>query len=241
MVFLILFYLLLSIAVLPGLFRLLREISAGIMKIWRIRRAQKCYITELSEISGPVRVIGRTGSKVTKSPITNSECVLWEVELSEWRESRDAGGYWTRIHHENSAELFDIDDETGQVQVLPSKVTTVILENDVHQTKSCMSYNAFSRQAFLGKDKEWPASNRTIQVQERYILPGEEVFLFGYVQECCGKQVISGGRKDDFIIVSERSEQKTLHHLYKEPVTNVLVLLFLAFVEANFLRLLCKL
>jgi hypothetical protein len=196
---------------------------SSIKKIIQIRRTPTCWISALP-MEGPVEIVGQTGSKTTRSPITSTECVLWQVEVKEQRSSGKSS-HWVTIFKETSTETFDVLDETGKVQVNPSGADLVLIDDVKEssgwlqsldsQTLTAVERLGIETTGFLGLKK-------TLQVYERYVSPGENIYVLGEIQGSDGyKAIASAGGSP--VIISDRSERELLTTLYGRVALWILV------------------
>src|SRR5436190_22710252 len=107
------FLLLILLAVLAAFgFILLKPLA----QIIRIRRVPTLPIAALPT-TGQVEVIGRAGGRVVPSPISDTPCVLWQVEVQEYRGSSH-NRRWVTIRKQTSGQPIEIDDGTGRIRAV---------------------------------------------------------------------------------------------------------------------------
>lgn len=194
-------------------------------QIRRIRRLATVPIGMLP-LDGPAEVTGSAGGVELRSPLAGALCVLWQVEVQEYRSSGKSG-HWVTVFARASDEPFEIDDGTGHVRVLPAGAQ-LTLEDDVRQSRGLLQRLspeievALERlgvplHGFLGL-------RRTLRVRERYVAPGEQVFALGYVEHI-GERPALRSIPDAPLILADRSEQALLGGLYRRVGTGVLLML----------------
>jgi hypothetical protein len=189
-----------------------------IKRILMIRRTPTTWINALPT-AGQVEVSGQVGKAVTYSPIANTKCVLWQVEVEEERTSRSGKNQrtsWHTVCKKSSMDRFDVSDETGTVKIDPDGAE-LILHKDFYeasglfqtldpQTVEGLENLGVNASSFLG-------INRTLRVSERSISPGEKIYVLGGVQSTDEGKVITAAKGSSFVI-GDRSEEEVLKELY---------------------------
>jgi hypothetical protein len=206
-----------------------------VRKIIHIRRTPTCCIGALPS-EGWVEVAGQTGNATTRSPITGTVCVLWQVEIQEQRSS-GKGSHWVTVYKGTSTECFYVIDETGKVLVDPSRAD-LVLRDDVKrtwglfqtldtQTITAVESLGVGTTNFLGLHKK-------LRVYERYIYPGESIFVLGGLQGSDRDKAIRsvGG---NLFVISDRSEADVLKALYGRAAIRVLLPILMGGIVIGFL------
>jgi hypothetical protein len=208
------------VTILVGLFVSL----SSIQQILRIRRTPTSHISDLPS-EGEVEICGKAGPAVTKSPISQSDCVLWRAEIQN-RQSSGKESRWVTIYKEISNESFEIIDETGKVIVQPS-IVELTLHKDINQssglfnsldeeTKAAVETLGVETTGLLGMDN-------SLKVEESCIFPGDAIYILGQVIIEDGlKKIVSDDTNS--LIISDRSEKELLGALYKKVVIRLLVI-----------------
>jgi hypothetical protein len=210
---------------------------ATIKRIVRIYRTPIYRIKNLPE-SGQVVVVGKAESKDTKSLLKRTNCALWEVVIQEKRNTgRKGSGHWFEIYRQMSNEPFEISDGTGSVQIVPVDAK-LILHNDLQKTNGLLHplppriKETIEELGILTKisvDIERP-----LQVYERFVGLGDEVYVTGEVKYENGIKIIKSGDKLPFII-SDYKEHEILGALFRDVAANVFISIFLSVTVIRYL------
>ncbi len=204
----------LFLALLVGL-----AISApSLLKIFRVWRTPTTWISALPA-EGPVEVMGKVGEKTILSPITKTACAAYMLEVQQYKRSRNSAG-WRTISKKRSQEPFDIDDETGVLQIDPSGADLMVSGESFDDTldaeqRSALEDLGIKTTGFFGTEK-------TLRVIEHLVLPQQQIYAIGKIQPGFGKKVIAGDGNVP-LIVSDRSERDVLFTLYKRVGLNLLI------------------
>src|SRR5262245_15137336 len=81
-----------------------------IADIRRLRGTPALPIAALSS-AGSAKAAGRAGGSALLSPIADAPCVLWQVEVQEYRSSGKSGR-WVTVYKQSSQAPITIDDGT---------------------------------------------------------------------------------------------------------------------------------
>ena len=130
----------------------------------------------LVELRGKTQEVTRL-----KSPLTNSECVLYQYLVEEYRRSGKSG-HWVTIASGNSFNCpFWLDDTTAKVLVFPQDAELILPVDYQFSTGmfkafpanliEFMEKNAISYKSWLG--------TRTLRFKEWFIIPGQDVYILG--------------------------------------------------------------
>jgi hypothetical protein len=93
-------------------------------EIHRLRRAARVPIGLLPP-TGVVEVSGQASGTDLRSPLTDTPCIFWQVEVEAYRSS-GRHGTWITIFDRASSAPVTIDDGTAQVQILPGQAESYI-------------------------------------------------------------------------------------------------------------------
>jgi hypothetical protein len=193
-----------------------------IQRILRIRRTPTCMINALP-YDGEVEIAGTVGVPVSQSPITRTECAYWQVEVKEERSSGKSRT-WHTIFKQSSDVVFQVQDGTGYVSVLPTDAVLVL--NDDFQ-KSSGFLNALDAETLaavqrLGVETTgFLGLKKSLKVTEKVIVPGDSIYVLGQVDTGSGTKVIQAAGRNS-LIISDRSEQALLSGLYLEVALMIL-------------------
>lgn len=209
-------------AVLGGFIGLLVS-HREIRKIIRMARTSTGEIGSLP-MDEQVEVVGNAdGTSSISSPITKTTCILWQVEVKELRKSGKSS-HWVTVYSNKSTTPFDVYDASGRVRVQPGSQTELLLQDDEKQSSSLFSALDEQTQAVLSElginTKGLLNMNKRMQVYERYIEKGDQIYLLG-------KTVIQNGTKtmdgDAPLIVSDQSELRLLSRFIGQVVMSALI------------------
>lgn len=206
-------------------FAFLAGLAAAYTRIRRIVRIQRTPTSPINALpyEGDVEVTGSASLPVTKSPITRTDCAYWQVEVKA-RRSTGRSSSWYTIFKKSSDEIFQVQDGTGFVSVLPAGAD-VLLNDDFQKTSGFLtSLDAETLQAVRGLGVEteglW-GMKKTLKVTEKVISNGDVVYVLGQVDSGGGMKIIKSFDKSP-LILSDRSEKKLLLGLYTEAAALVL-------------------
>jgi len=127
-------------------------------------------------------------STLLKSPLTETECVLYQYLIEEYRSSGKSG-HWAKIAEGNSFYVpFWLDDGTGKIMVLPQGAELILpVDFECRSTITgslpdsvikFMEKSGISYRAWLGR--------RTLRFKEWYIRPQEQVYVLGSARKTGG-------------------------------------------------------
>jgi hypothetical protein len=191
-----------------------------------LRRAVRAPIGGLPA-TGVVAVVGRAVGDNLSSPLTNTPCVLWEVEVLE-------RGYKTTrlLVRQSSTQTFTIDDGTGRVLVLPENAQ-LQLGDDGRQSNgllSSISPEVITRLTQLGMPARQMTSQveRSLRVHERYVAPDALVFALGTIEHR-GGQAILRAESDTPLYLADRDERAVQKRLYQRIGSAVGTMLLIVF------------
>lgn len=184
-------------------------------EIRRLRRVSRVSIGLLPS-AGIVEVAGLASGADLRSPLTDTTCVFWQVEVEAYRGSGRHGS-WTTLLNRTSTTTLTIDDGTGQVQVQPAKAE-FHLRDDLRTTRGLFKEFEPEIAAKLtqldlpthGHPDTWRGSMRAY---ERYITSGEHIFVIGAVEHSTTRPII-GPSPDGPVILADRSERTLLKRIY---------------------------
>jgi hypothetical protein len=212
------FLVLILVAVLAAFgFILLKPLA----RIIRIRRVPTLPIAALPT-TGQVEVVGRAAGRVVLSPISDTPCVLWQVEVQEYRGSGKSGR-WVTILKQTSGPPVEIDDGTGRIWAVPAGAE-LVLDDDLQATRGLFGTMTPQIEAALERMgiplRGVFGVRRALRVRERLIAPGEQIFALGLAEEAAG-QLRLCSTQDAPLILADRSERALLNSLYWQVGTSV--------------------
>ncbi len=192
--------------------------TSSLMKIFRILRTPTTWISALPP-EGPVEVMGKVGEKTLLSPITRTACAAYMLEVQEYRRSKNSAG-WHTISKKRSQQPFEIDDETGTLQIDPSNAELMVSGEGFDD-----SLDAEQRAALEGlgiKTTGFFGSDKKLRVIEHLVLPQQQIYAIGKLQPGIGNRLITGEANIP-LVISDRSERDVLLTLYKRVGLNLLI------------------
>jgi len=185
----------------------------SLKKIIRIRRTPGGYISAFP-YEGQVKVSGKTGAAVVKSSITQTDCAFFEVEIEEERGGKNA--HWVTLLKRASSEPFEVQDESSRIVAQPEGAT-LIMKTDLRKSGGLFSnldQSMLDKIESLGVETTGTFGfKKTLRVSERFILPGEPVFVLGQIKIVYGRRQIVGSQGNP-LIISDRVEAELLRWLY---------------------------
>jgi hypothetical protein len=192
-------------------------------KIIRMARTSTGEIGSLP-MDEQVEVVGSAdGGAVIESPITKKPCVLWQIEVKELRKSGKSS-HWVTVYSNKSTTPFDVYDVSGRVRVQPGSQTELLLRDDEKQSSSLFSALDEQTQKILGElginTKGLLNMNKRMQVYERYIEKGDQIYALGRTTIQNGTKTIDGNTP---LIVSDQSELRLLTRYIWQVVMSALI------------------
>jgi len=193
-------------------------------KIFRMLRTSTGEIAALPS-DEYVEVVGRAESRnLIHSPISKTPCVLWQVLVSE-RRSSGRSSRWVVVRNVTSPDTFEVSDGTGRVQVHPIRGVELLLRDDVKKSSGLfrsLDESTQSALANMGVDTKGLLNmNKAMYVQERYIEPGEQVYVLGKTYTSGGQRMLDGESAP--LMISDRSELSLLGRFAWQILVNILV------------------
>jgi E3 Ubiquitin ligase len=200
-------------------------------QIVRIRRAPTLPIAAVPT-TGQVEVVGRAGGSILLSPISDTACVLWHVEVQEYR-GCGKSGRWVTILKQTSGQSIEIDDGTGRILAVPAGAE-LVLDDDLRasrglfgnmtpQIAAALERMGIALRGVLGM-------KRALRVREQLILSGEQIYALGLAEVAAG-QLRLCSTEDMPLLLADRSEHDLLHNLYRQVGISV----FCALVALGFI------
>ena len=182
-----------------------------------IRRTPGGYISAFP-YDGQVKVSGKTGPAVAESIITETDCAFWQVEIEERRGGKNS--HWVSLLKRTSPEPFEVLDESSRIVVQPEGAT-LVMRTDMQKSGGLFSnldQSMLDKIESLGVETTGTFGfKKTLRVSERFILPGEPVFVLGQIKIVDGRRQIVGSQEDS-LIISDRVEAELLRWLYGQAV-----------------------
>jgi hypothetical protein len=202
----------------------------GLLVSWReLGKIFRMLRTSTGDIASPpgdeyVEVVGRAESRnPIPSPITQTPCVLWQVLVSE-RRSTGRSSRWVVVRNVTSPESFEVSDGTGRVQVHPIRGVELLLRDDVKKSSGLFRALDEQTQAALTKmgvdTKGLLNMNKSMRVQERFIEPGDQVYVLGKTYTSGGQRMLDGESAP--LMISDRSELSLLSRFAGQVFINSL-------------------
>jgi hypothetical protein len=201
-----------------------------IREIVMIKRTPTSSIGSLPS-DGQVEIIGKSPYNITRSLLTHSDCVLWQVEILESQApSRHPKSpvVFSRI----SEQPFEIRDGTGIIQVDPNGAKVVLRDKFQKESSMLNPLNPHIRRMVreLGiKTETGLGLNRVLQIYERVIRKEKPIYILGHVGIRGGHRMITS-KAGSPMVISDRSERALLSTFYSRIGLNLLVILILAII-----------
>ena len=203
----------------------------GLLVSWRelgkIFRMLRTSTGEIASLPGDeyVEVVGRAESRnPIPSPITQTPCVLWQVLVSE-RRSSGKSSRWVVVRAPMSTETFEVSDGTGRVQVHPIRGVELLLRDDVKKSSGLFRSLDEQTQAALTKmgvdTKGLLNMNKAMRIQERFIEPGDQVYVLGKTYTSGGQRMLDGESAP--LLISDHSELGLVSRFAGQIFVNILV------------------
>ncbi len=195
-----------------------------IKKIIRIHRTPSHSINTVPK-GVQVHVTGRVRSELRsiRSPLTQTECVLWRAEALRLAPSGETST-WENIFSETSVHPFEIEDGTGNIRIYPVDAE-LILRNDWYYESGLFGSFPPEAEAALARlhiprARRWGQTEK-IRAYEQLVKVGDRVSVIGRIMEQNGTPIISTSKDDFPILISERSRSFQLLTLYVYTIVRV--------------------
>lgn len=198
-------------------------LGAWLLYTGRTRKRQRDLMesTATSRIStlteGPAEITGT--AKPTEehgtapAPFTGEDCLVAEWEVEEWDEDDDGGRWWSKGQGVDGVP-FLLEDDSGEVLVRPQGATTEIDRSD-RQTLEVGSTDPQPEtiQQFIARadtpgqpDRpliaalDWGTQEGDRRYTQRLVRPGEQVYVYGTVQQKPEDEHVWGGNVRNMLI-----------------------------------------
>jgi hypothetical protein len=172
-----------------------------------------------------VQVTGRVRSELRsiRSPLTQTECVLWRAEVLRLVPSGETSA-WESIFSETSVYPFEIEDGTGNIRIYPVDAE-LILRNDWYYESGLFGSFPPEAEAALARlhippERRWRQTEK-IRAYEQLVKVDEKIYVMGRIKEQNGTPIISSSKDDFPIMISERSRSVQLLTLYVYTIVRV--------------------
>lgn len=205
--------LLILLAALAGFIFVLWE---PLRTIWRLRGAQTAPLGALPE-GAQAKASGRAGGSALVSPIAEAACVLWQLEVQEYR-SNGKSGRWVSILAQISSAPITLDDGTGRVAAIPSGAKLMLgddfaaggrmFERMPPNIEATLERMGVSLRGVFG-------FKRRLRVRERWVAAGEQVFALGLAERASGELRFCSTAGAP-LLLADRDEAALLGGLYRQ-------------------------
>jgi len=193
-----------------------------LLEIYNFLRAKSTL-----DSSGQLKVTGRVKANLISSPLTQSECALWKVEVTHWSGGRHARE--TSIFSKVSENAFVVEDGKRSFGVNPVNAKLELKPSE-HAWTAGMWWNPIEQEGLDPKIKEvllamgvnLPAVQEKlgVRVYESIIQAGDEILMAGTVSSEGGVESFVSD-EDTPLTISEWDESTILGKLYRRVVYNL--------------------
>jgi len=197
-----------------------------IKDIIRIHRTPRIAIDALPP-AGSFEVVGKAQGEPVISPISETRCAFWQVEVKEKRRGSKGGVYWETIYRDSSQEPFEIKDETGNIKISPQRAK-LMLKDNLEDSSGVFNEKLERMNINTKTEKDWgsnKSSNKSLTVYERLIKAGERIYVLAEIQET--DKINSFAERILPHFISVRSERELLDTLYWQVGTKVFLALLI--------------
>ena len=160
-------------------------ISAFFFGFTRLRRKRRIENIPTSTVRGLamglVELIGQARTnKALKSPFTNTDCVYYKYNISEYRSSGKSGRWVTIASGNSQACPFILDDGTGKINIYPKGAEMVLPVDYEFRTGlgKSLPLNLQSYETKFSLKKRW-LGRGTLRFREWYITENEKIYILG--------------------------------------------------------------
>lgn len=189
--------------------------------IMRLRGAPAGPIGALPE-GGPAKAAGRASGSALTSPIAKAACVLWQLEVQEYR-SNGKSGRWVTILAQASSAALTLDDGTGRVAVVPSDAKLMLgddytaggrmFERLPPNIEAAIERMGVPLRGVFG-------FKRRLRLRERWVAAGEQAFAFGLAERAGGELRLCSTAGAP-LILADRDEAALLGSLYRRVASTL--------------------
>ncbi len=194
--------------------------SPSIAKIVRIHRTPTTWISALPA-EGQVEVIAAVSDKTILSPINNTPCAAYKVEVQQLKKS-NKGSHWSTVKEIRSETPIELNDGTASIQVYPAGADLIVSLDS--QSDELTEAQLAAIQSLGIELKGFFGSEKHFKVNEYVIRPKEEIYVLGQIRQANGVKSIASDGQGSFVI-SAQGEQWALRTLYYRIIKYMLICL----------------
>lgn len=188
-----------------GIGGLLALVGVGYLQTYnRVRKTDPVPVRQLTDTGTEIELSGtaRTHEATSRSPFTDTECLVLDWNVEQYRGSGGEGSNWSTLDAGETRHPFRLDDGTGTALVGPKGATleltneaTIEIGPDESPPPTISNYLAQTDTV----DRE---HDRNRRYTEQRLEPGDDVHVFGPVQRI-GHAVDMPGGADAMIGVDD--------------------------------------
>ena len=186
----------------------------------RILRIRQTPITPIARLpkAGTVKVRGRTfmNEQLQNSPISDKQCVYWEVEIKHHQSGSKTIGSWESVLSEQSHQPISIHDKTGAAKIMTGEWTSFNIARNDNITRAKGRWDNLDtriKTLLPQADRKYLNGLGRLYVTERIIQPKEDLFIYGHV-EIQNDQAIFKPSEAHLLEIADGNEQNLLSNLY---------------------------
>lgn len=199
----------------------------ALQKMLRIWRTPAKWINALPD-QGLVRVTGEVAGNTTASPLKKTPCAFWQLEVKEEQKNKNSST-WHTILKVTSSQPILLNDETGEVQILPEGAD-LILNDDAILDDLKLDQKMFLQETYALDIKNSEGEFSILQAVERLIIAGDPIFVLGNVHVVEGEKTVSAGYygENAGLVISEQGDEQLLNTLKWRVIKNIVGLVCIA-------------
>lgn len=158
----------------------------GFKKLRTLRRIENtptCRVRSMPMGSVEVKGAARMAEPL-EAPFTGKRVAYFEIEIEEYRR-HGKNSRWVSIHGDASQDPFYLEDDTGQVLIIPQGAE-LHLPNDFVRKSSRFSSVPQHLQSYMssnGLERTFFSRGRSLRFTERHIEVGQPVYVHGVAGE----------------------------------------------------------
>ena len=172
---------------------------------------------------GLVEIYGQaipSQNKTLTSPFTQKECVYYQYKIEEYHSSGKSSK-WQTIRQEEQKILFQLQDDTGTIQINPENAQ-IEIPNDFEKTSGIGRDPPQNVQQFLKRNnlnhETFFGFNKKMRYTESYIAPKDKLYIMGTATLENNKPIIKKETSNIYYI-SDKTEKEILKSfLWKIPL-----------------------
>jgi hypothetical protein len=180
-----------------------------------------------------VNLIGRVEGNLINSPISNTPCLFWQIEVKELVTRRVGYGkssrfstFWEITDKKSSGDVFYVSDGSGRIYIQPEQAKIAISGHKIYENPEESIYQLLNNFGFNTSNSI--GDEKPLQVIESVILHGMELLIRGVSRDEQGLKFLAGSILHPMRI-TDQSEEQISAALYKKIRNDAVTVFLFAF------------